>query len=170
MSTGDEAALVAEATEVLTAVRPDDDEVLAAGVFGLQDLIWAQIGGGTAGAVGGDLLAGTAGMAVGAVLGGYAAKAAAAASAGMTVQLLVAVTPTTIHVLNRRPADDFEPVVAGFPRASTEVQITKFGLSRLVRLHDRTSDVQMTLHATAAPFRPQSKADAVVLHLLSASE
>ncbi|MCD9624509.1 hypothetical protein [Rhabdothermincola salaria] len=170
MSRGDEAALAAEATRVLTAARPGDDEVLAAGVFGLQDLMWAQVGGGTVGALGGDLVAGTAGMAVGAALGGYAAKLAACKAEGITLQLLVAVTPSTIHVLNRDPDGELEPVVASFPRSSTEVQITKFGLSRLVRLHDRDSDVAMTLHGTAAPFLAQSKPDAVVLHLLAASE
>lgn len=167
---GDEAALVAEAGEVLARIRPDDDEVLAVGVLGLQDLIWAQAVGGTAGAIGGDLLAGSAGAALGAGFGGYAAKVAAAKAAGMTLQLMVAVTPRTIHVLNRDPDDDLEPLVVSFHRDSTEVRITKFGLSRLVELHDPDTGVRMVLHATAAPFLRQSKPDALVLHLLAATD
>ena len=71
-------------------------------------------------------------------------------------------------MLNRDPSDDLEPVVATFPRASSEVQISRFGLSRLVHLHDPDAELKMTLHATAAPFLRQSKADAIVLHLLAA--
>ena len=160
----DEATLVAEAERVLAAERPDDVEVLAAGVFGLQDLVYAQ----AAGNVAGGLLADGATGAVAAGVGGRIAKEAAADAAGVTLQLLVAVTPSTISVLNRDPGSGLAPVVLELPRSSTEVTIKRFGLSRLVHLHDLDSGAEVTLHASAAPFRAQSKADAVVLHLLAA--
>jgi hypothetical protein len=50
------------------------------------------------------------------------------------------------------------------------VTITEFGLSRIVELHDRDTEVRILVHATAAPFLRQSKPDALVLRLLATTE
>lgn len=145
----------------------DGEEVLAAGIFGWQDLLLGQVVGSTVGAVGTGTVTGS-GLAAGAAagLGGRLVKQEMAAEAGMTLELLVAVTPSAIRVLNF-DGDKAEDQVVAFERETTDVHVSKLGLSRIVRLHDRSSDAKIELHATAAPFLAQSKADKVVLHLLA---
>jgi hypothetical protein len=86
----------------------------------------------------------------------------------VTLQLLVAVTADAIHVLNWDPGDRPGREVMRFARASTTAKVTGSGLSRIVTLSDAATGADVTLHATAAPFRPQSKPDAHVLSLLAA--
>ena len=114
MSRYDEDQLIQEAEGILG----DDEHVLAAGYFALHDLVVAQIAGGTTGAVGGSLLDSTAGAALGAAFGGLTAKKALAESQGVTIQLLVAVTDTHIHVLNRDTDGRLADQVARFDRAT----------------------------------------------------
>lgn len=139
--------------------------MLAAGVFGLQDLLFAQMAGGVAGALATD---GLAGGAVGAGLGGLAAKKSYAESQGVTIQLILAVTAEQIHVLNRETDGRLTDVVASFDRASCEVSISKFGLSRIIDLTDPATGTHLKLTGTTAPFSMLAKPDKLVLHLLSA--
>lgn len=175
------AALVDEATRLLSSMESSKDElggtkrhernsekVLAAGVFGLEELMLAQVAGGTTGALGpgefgGDALAAAAGLG----LGGRAAKEAYAAAHGVTLQLLVAVTETSIHVLNREGAAPARIQVARFDRGTTQVSVTKMGLSRLVELADRNTGERMRLHGSVAPFSAQSRPDRAVLQMLA---
>jgi len=144
-------------------------EVEAAGIFGLQDLMWAQMAGGTLGALGGDALApGACGSALGAAIGGRLAKEEAARALGMTVQLLVAVTDAHIVILNWETGDHAGREVMRFARAAARVSVAGFGLSRIVTIADPGSGRDIRLHASAAPFRPQSKPDAAVLRALAA--
>ncbi len=144
------------------------DRVLAAGIFSWQGLLAASMVGGTAAAIGGDLLSNNMAVSgVAAVAGGRVAVEEAAAQNGMTTRLLVTVTADTIYVLNWL-GDRAGEVVHRFDRATTDVHISKFGLSRILRLHDTASGEELELHGTAAPYLGQTKADKTVLHLLDA--
>ena len=162
MSEYSEEALVAEATAVLG----DDPPVLAAGVFGLAGLLTAATGGLVAGSMIGDLGGGIATQIGGAVLGDLAAKHAYAESKGASLQLLVAVTATHIHVLNRNPGERLAASLATFERAHCEVTVRKFGLSRRVELRDTTGGEALSLTGTTARLSPLAKGDRLVLELL----
>jgi hypothetical protein len=154
----DEAGRVLGGTEV----------VQAAGIFGLQDLMAAQMVGNVAGGVGaGALGAGVGVDAVAVGLGGLAAKKAAAAAQGVTLQLIVAVTDQHLYVLNRDAEGRLPDVVASFDRATAHVQVSKFGLSRIITITSPDGNESITLHGSTGPFSSFAKADAVVLHLLA---
>jgi hypothetical protein len=163
MSRYAEDQLIQEATQIL-----GDETVLAAGYFALQDMIAAQIAGGTAGAVGGSFLDETAGGALGAAFGSLAAKKAAAEAEGVTIQLIVAVTAEHIHVLNRDTDGRLAAQVARFDRSTCEVSISKFGLSRHVTLADPASGARLELVGGVSPIAPTAKGDKAVLGLLAA--
>lgn len=144
------------------------EPVLAAGIFSWQGLLAASVVGGTAGAMGGSLLSNNVAAAgAGAAVGGRIAVEEMAAENGMTTRLLVTVTADTIYVLNWL-GDRAGDVAHRFDRATTDVHISKFGLSRILRLHDTASGEELELHGTAAPYLGQTKADKTVLHLLDA--
>jgi hypothetical protein len=164
MSRYDEDQLIQEAEGILG----DGEHVLAAGYFALHDLVVAQIAGGTTGAVGGSLLDSTAGAALGAAFGGLTAKKALAESQGVTIQLLVAVTDTGIHVLNRDTDGRLADQVARFDRATCTVGITKFGLSRNMTLTDPASGASLELVGGVSPIAVTAKGDKAVLGLLAA--
>lgn len=156
--------LLAEATTSIGGT----DQVLAAGVFGLQDLLHAAMVGAAAGGVVGASAGGDAGNVAGAVLGGIAAKRAYAESQGTTLQLIVAVTATRIHVLNRDSGGRLPEVVATFDRPTCEVTIAKMGLSRIVHLKDTTSGETLVLTGTTMPLSQLAQGDKLVFALLSA--
>jgi hypothetical protein len=162
MSEYSEEALVAEATSVLG----DDPPVLAAGVFGLAGLVTAATGGLVAGSMIGGLTDSIAGQVGGALLGDIAAKHAYAESKGATLQLVVAVTATHIHVLNRDPGERLAAALATFERETCEVTVRKFGLSRRVELRDTTGGEALSLTGTTARLSPLAKGDRLVLELL----
>ncbi len=160
--------LLAESARKIGGTAP----VLAAGIFGLKSLVVAQVAG-MAGAqvvsdasglsaVGGSL---TDGIAAG--LGAAAATKAYAESQGVTVQLILAVTEKNLYILNRDTNDRLAELVMDFDRATCEVTISKFGLSRFIKLTDPASGEEIELHGSTGPFSSLAKADAVVLHLLS---
>jgi outer membrane lipoprotein SlyB len=166
MSKQDEATLQAAAQAVV------DEQVLAAGIFGWQDVVAAGVGGSTAGALAGGgaghVVGSGLGAGVGAGIGGFVAEEAMAKEQGMTLRLLVAVTPTSIRVLDwahGAPGDE----VRRFERETTQVQVTKLGLSRIVHLHDTTSGEEVSLHASTNPISAGGKTSKVVLHLLDAA-
>ena len=165
MSGYDEAALMAEATALLDG----DEPVLAAGVFGLAGLLGAATGGTVAGGVVGDELGDVVPAAgvVGAVLGGMAAKRAYAESQGASLQLLVAVTEGSIHVLNRGLDEHLPVELARFDRTTCHVTIKKFGLSRTVHLEDPDTGEGLALTGAAHGPSPLARGDKLVLHLLA---
>ena len=156
--------LIAEATTSIGG----SESVLAAGVFGLADLLRAAMVGSMAGGAAGDAAVGVAGNVAGAVLGGIAAKRAYAESQGTTLQLIVAVTGSRVYVLNRDSGGRLPDVVASFDRLSCEVTISKMGLSRIVHLKDVPSGETLVLTGTTLPLSPLAKGDKVVFALLSA--
>jgi hypothetical protein len=159
--TSDEAGLVADAEAVL------GEHVVAAGMFGFQSLLGAQMVGGTVGAVGLSSAFGAGAGAVGAGLGGLLATKAAAADQGATVKLIVAVTARKIHVLRWGRDPDPERVIRSFDRATTTVDVSRFGLSRIVSLSDAATGDHVELHASVAPYARQSAPDKDVLAVLT---
>lgn len=164
MSRYSEDQLIHEAQGILG----DEEQVLAAGYFALHDLLAAQIAGGTTGAIGASMVDSTAGTALGAGFGGLAAKKAAAEAQGVTIQLIVAVTEDHIHVLNRDTDGRLADHVAAFDRTTCEVDVTKFGLSRNVRLTDPASGARLDLVGGVSPLAVTSKGDKAVLGLIAA--
>lgn len=154
--------LVAEATQILGG----DEQVLAAGVFGRSELLPATMAGTAAGGIAGSFVNEGVGNVAGAVLGGIAAKHAYAESKGETLQLLVAVTPDHIHVLNRESGGRGDGDVASFDRATCRIEVKKFGLSRTIDIEDPASGESISLTGAAMGISPLAKGDKLVLQLL----
>ncbi len=140
-----EAELIENAQPVL-----GDEPIVAAGVFGLQHLA------GTASAraddVGDEWLVDDADPA-----GGGAAP---------DVELIVAVTDERIHVIRWGHASEPKRIVGTFPRATTEVEIARFGLSRMIKLEDPSSGAHIELHASVSPAARRGGPDQHVLEEL----
>lgn len=152
-----------------TAILGRDQQVLAAGIFGLKDN-YAAVGMGTAtGAVVGDaVLDSPLAGAVGGAAAMHATRSAVAASKGLTVRMLVAVTAEHIRVLDWVTGSGPTKELLSFDRSTTDVKITKFGLSRHVVLHDSATGQSVALSGSTAPFASESKGDKAVLRLLEA--
>lgn len=163
----EEQALIDDAVKVVGS----GEEVLAAGIFGLQDdyvkLAVAGVATGTAAAAlrVTDPLAHGAAVAV----ADHEARRFNAESRGLTVRMLVAVTPSTIHVLDRTELGATTRELMRFDRATTAVQVTKFGLSRHLNLADEGAGTSLGLTGSAAFYVPEAAGDKLVLHLLSAT-
>ena len=82
--------------------------------------------------------------------------------------MLVAVTASAIHVLDRTELGTTTRELMRFDRATTAVQVTKFGLSRHLNLADGSAGTSVGLTGSAAFFSPEAAGDKLVLHLLSA--
>ncbi len=159
----DEADLIAKAQGVLGA----DEPVLAAGIFGLEDDYVeagaAMVAGGAVGSVVDDSTA----SALGAVAALHMSRDVRAAEQGVTVRMLLAVTATRIHVLDWKTGSGPTGELRSFDRATTAVQISKFGLSRHLALHDTSTGHDLTLTGSTAFYVNEAKGDKLVLHLLS---
>ena len=154
-----------------SAIVGDGQQIVAAGIFGLKD-DYVAVGLGTvAGASVGDvLLDSSLAGAVGGAAGMHATRSALAASRGLTVRMLVAVTPEHIRVLDWDTGSGPTKELVSFHRSSTEVKVSKFGLSRHLELHDSDSGRSLTLSGSTAPFASESMGDKAVLKELSARE
>lgn len=84
---------------------------------------------------------------------------------GVTVRMLVAVTPTKIHVLDRSMTGSTQRELMSYDRADTSVQITKFGLSRHLNLAE--GERRLGLTGSVAAFSREAGGDKLVLQLLS---
>lgn len=164
----EEQALVDDAVKVIGSA----EKVLAAGIFGLQDdyakLAVAGVAtGATAAALDvGDPLANAAAFGVAT----HETRRLNAESQGLTTRMLVAVTAGTIHILDRTDLGQTTRELLRFERATTAVQVTKFGLSRHINLADESAGQSIGLTGSAAFFSPEAAGDRLVLHLLSAQE
>lgn len=156
--------LVGKATAIVGATPA----VITAGIFGLKDNYLA-VGLGTAtGASAADVLIDNPlASGVGAAAGMHATRSAVAASQGLTVRMLVAVTPDHIKVLDWETGSGPTRELLSFRRTSTEVKVTKFGLSRHVELHDSASGQSVVLTGSTAPFSAEAKGDKAVLKELA---
>jgi hypothetical protein len=162
-----ESELIQEARAALGG----SEEVLAAGIFGLADLVIAQVAGLAAGSAiaGGDEagVGSALGSGIGGGLGAFAATKAAAEAQGVTLQLIVAVTDSAIHVLNRDTGGRLRTEVASFPRATAQVAVESFGLSRHLTLTDPSTGATLHLHGSVSWLAAQSAGDKLVLALLT---
>ncbi|GAA1949839.1 hypothetical protein [Microbacterium aquimaris] len=164
MAKDSEAEIIAEARQILG----NQEEVIAAGHFGLANLIIAQIAGGTAGGVAADSVwdSGTS-SALGVGLGGLAAVKASAEAQGVTMKMIVAITPEQIHLLNRDTGGRLDSEVATFRRDAVDIHIANIGLSRILTLTDRPTGHAVELHGSVSWLSAQAKGDKVVLDLLA---
>ncbi len=161
----DEQALMNEAGKVIGT----GEEILAAGVFGLQDdyakIAVAGVATGTAAAA----LDVTSPLAQGAVAGTtvHETRRLNAEGKGLTTRMLVAVTSQAVHILDRTELGTTTRELMRFNRATTAVQVTKFGLSRHLNLADEGAGTSVGLTGSAAFFSPEAAGDKLVLHVLS---
>ncbi len=164
----DEQALISDAVNVIGG----GEEILAAAIFGLQDdYVKLAVAGVATGAATTaldvtDPLAG--GVAFGVAT--HEARRLNAEGQGLTVRMLVAVTAKAIHILDRTELGKTTCELLRFDRATTAVQITKFGLSRQLNLADGSAGTSIGLTGSTAIFSPEAAGDKLVLHLLSAQE
>jgi len=172
MSEYSESSLVAEAKALL----PDDEEVLAAGIFGLADLwVAAAVGGSVGGTISGlassmlptGAIVDPIAMGAGAAAGQRLAATEAAAASGASLQLLVAITPTKVHVLNRDIARGLERELHTFDRAHVAVTVESSGLSRYLTLADPTTGDRVQLHGSTLFISPLAEGDKAVMSLLA---
>ena len=153
-----------------TSILGPEEGVVAAGIFGLKDNYVAVGMGTAAGASLGEaildnpLASGVAGAA-----GMHSTRSAIAASKGLTVRMLVAVTAERIRVLDWATGSGPTKELLAFDRSSTDVKITKFGLSRNLELRDSATGQSLALSGSTAPFVSESKGDKAVLKALSGS-
>jgi hypothetical protein len=152
--------LQAKAAAVLGA----DEPVVAAGIFGLQSSYLALTAGGV---VGSAALGGGAGGVAGNAIGMHAARELHADAQGVTVRMLVAVTPTHIHVLDWVTGSGPTRLLRSFDRAGSGVEIKKLGLSRRLNLHDTVSGDALPLTGSVSPISPEAKGDKAVLAALA---
>lgn len=156
-----EAELVASAQQVLG----DNQTVIAAGIFGLQDNYAAiMVGGLAAGAIADELPGGalTEGAAAGAAI--HVTRQVVAESKGVTVRMLVAVTDQQIvlFALNSTGSTPQRELMR-FNRATTECEISKFGASRHLKLTDKAAGQEIGLTGSAAFFSSYAEGAKAVL-------
>jgi hypothetical protein len=162
----DEKTLIDEAVNVIGG----DEEILATGIFGLQDdYAKLAVAGVATGAVAAALDAGP--LAQGAVAGAtiHGTRRLNAESKGVTTRMLVAVTASAIHILDRSDLGTTSRELMRFARATTAVQVTKFGLSRHLNLADESAGTSIGLTGAAVFYVPEAAGDKLVLQVLSAS-
>jgi hypothetical protein len=157
-------------TELISKSRTilgDDSEIVAAGIFGLQDDPLTVSAAGVVGSGVGDLITNNPVMAAAGGAGAmHAARAGVAASQGLTVRMLVALSDTRIHILDWLTGAGPTRELFSFELTRTEVRVKKFGLSRRLTLRDTVSGRSLALTGTTAFFASESKGDKSVLRLL----
>ncbi len=156
-----EAELATHAKRAIT----DEEPIVAAGAFWPNGATRETMEHGT---VGGHKLGAVFGPNVGVVL----ALAETASGRGappekyeMAKPMLVAVTPTRIHIIEPACGDaPAEPrTVVSFDRATTIVHLKRWGLTRIVELDDDTADRHFRLHASVAPYMTRAVPEKAVL-------
>jgi len=144
-----------------------EDTVLAAGIFGLQDNYVTVAAVGLAGAATADAV-GLEGPLASGVVGAasiHAARDINADSQGLAVRMLIAVTVSTIHVLDWDGSVVHKEFMA-FDRASTDVTVTKFGASRRVHLKSADGKQELDITGSTGFLSSEAAADKLVLELL----
>lgn len=141
----------------------DNEEIEAAGVFGLQDSYKAITAAGAAS----SLLptghsAAVSSLETAATI--EAARQANAAAEGVSERMGIVVTAEQIHVLRLSPmGTEVKGKLLSFDRANTDVEIKKFGLSRRIHLHDRESDRKLELTGSTVRVSRAAEGDKAVL-------
>ncbi len=152
------------------AVVGTDTEVLAAGIFGLQNTQVAAVVGGMAAGAALSAVPGDSPLLDGATtaVAMHTAREVSAAAQGLTVRMLVAATADTIHVLDWvEPAGPSTRSLMEFDRSAVRVTVRKWGLSRVITLQDPASGSSIELAGSTAVFSAEAKGDKLVLHLIT---
>jgi len=128
------------------SVAPAGEEILAAGVFAIQDdyvaTALAAIGGSAAA---GELLDNSVAEGLGAAAGIRAAREAHAASEGVSLRMLLAVTDSAIHLYRLRATGETPgEELMSFNRSSCEVTLGKFGAAEHIDLRDGDKEMKLT--------------------------
>lgn len=171
------ADLVAAASSVIStsAAAASDatglaEQVLAAGIFGhaLPSNAELATAGAAAGSLphGGDNPLGDAMEAVENVTAMNAVQAMDAERDGLTVRMLVAVTDSRIYLLDWQTGSGPTRILKTLGRATTDVTVEHFGLSRRVELVDHSTGEDVHIVGAAAFFSPEAAGDKAVLALL----
>jgi len=158
-----------EMIAIATAALGGNEEVLAAGIFGAQDNYAALTVAGAATGVAMESITGAdnpGADALTAAVTVHVTRTINAESKGLSVRMLVAVTPQQIHVWEWS-STGIGDKITDFNRELTVIQITKFGLSRHLNLLDSTRTNPLQLTGTTAFFSSESGGDKSVLDLLS---
>ncbi|MEI7624956.1 MAG: hypothetical protein WCK06_02295 [Actinomycetota bacterium] len=144
-----------------------DTTVSAAGIFAFKDQYLKLVGWGTLGGVAGGALAGALGDAVGSVEAMHAQRNNAAQERGFDgYRVLVAVGATEIHLFDWVTSEGASKLYYSIERASVEVSIKKFGLSRHLYLKNVTSAETLALQGNISPISSVSNGDKTVLRAL----
>jgi hypothetical protein len=152
------------------AVLGDDTQVLATGIFGLQNTQVAAVVGGMATGAALSTLPGDSPLLDGATtaVAMHTAREVSAAAQGLTVRMLVAVTADAVHVLDWvEPAGPSTRSLLEFDRSTVQVTVRTWGLSRIVTLQDPADGSSIELAGSTAVFSAEAKGDKLVLHLLT---
>ncbi len=132
--------------EYARSVTPADEDILAAGVFAVQDdyiaTALAAIGGSAAA---GELLDSSLSEGLGAAAGVHAAREAHAAGQGVSVRMLLAVTPTHIRLFRLGTTGETpgEELMA-FDRSACQITLGKFGAAEHVELREGAKEMKLT--------------------------
>lgn len=132
--------------EYARGVTPAGEDILAAGVFAVQDdfiaTALAAIGGSAAV---GELLDNSLAEGVGAAAGVRAARQAHAAGQGVSLRMLLAITPTHIRLFRlgatgETPGEE----LMVFDRSACQITLGKFGAAEHVELREGTKEMKLT--------------------------
>lgn len=139
------------------------ETVVAAGIFGLQDDYKLIMAGGLAASIAmptdNPLAAGVGGAAA-----AHVAREMNAAQQGVSVRMLIAVSEEHIYVFSLTATGSVpQQQLMVFDRQTTQVHISKFGLSRRIMLITDDGQQHLGLTGTIAPFSSFAAADKSVL-------
>ena len=150
------------------AVLGAEEEVLAAGIFELEDSLASLTKGSFAAAMTmpSDLSPVLNG--VGNVAALEVARHKEAESKGLTERMMVAVTPGSVHLLAlTRFGKDPERELMSLERSGLEVKVKRFGLSRKLFLTSRASGDTLKLIGTTVGHGDKAEGDKAVLETLT---
>lgn len=143
-------------------------DVLAAGVFGLQDNYAAiAVGGLASSAVADALPGGTTTDAIAAAAGVHVTRQVMAERQGLTVRMLVAVTDDSIHLfaLGETGSEPKHELMC-LGRATTTCEESKFGASRHLKLSDSATGQEIGLTGSTGFLSSYAEGDKAVLTAL----
>ena len=154
-------------TQAASDVLGPSQEIVAAGVFGVEATYLGKTVGAVVGSLPGELLGGATGEIVGAVVGMHAADDAEAQKEGVTALVLLALTSESIHILDWSKEDATARVLVTLPLASTQVELHKVGFKVSIKLRDPVNELEYRLWGGTASFSKTGSADKVFYEALS---
>lgn len=132
----------------------------------MANLLEASTIGATAGGIAGAAVGDEWSGALGAIAARRLAVNASLEEQDVTLQLIVAVTATTIHVLNRDTGGRLRNEVVSFERDSVDIKVEKMGASRYLTFTDPATGTSIKLHGTVSWISSLAKGDKIVFDLL----